>query len=165
MAEFWKIVKDTDDKYEISNLGNLRRTGSNKLIKGFITKYGYVYCNLRFNGVRKLKFRHVLVAETFIEKPQYKCEVNHKNGIKTDNRVENLEWCTRSENVQHAYDNGLKKSKKAGNHGKAKLILDLKTGIFYSHIKDAAKAYQIPYSTLVSRLNGSLVNNTDLKVV
>ncbi|HRG39346.1 MAG TPA: HNH endonuclease signature motif containing protein [Bacteroidia bacterium] len=55
---------------------------------------------------------HRLIAQIFIPNPENKSEVNHKNGIKSDNRIENLEWCTHSENIQHAYDNGMIKRKK-----------------------------------------------------
>lgn len=160
--EVWKIVDGTEDKYEVSNLGNLRDKNRQRLVKGHITKYGYVYCNLRFNGKRMWVFRHRLVANAFLSKSNPKHEVNHINGIKTDNRVENLEWCDRSYNVQHAYDTGLKFAKKKGEHGKAKLVLDTQTGIYFDYIKDAAIAYNLKYSTLVGALNGRGKNNTNL---
>lgn len=70
----------------------------------FKMKEGYLKINTTFNGTTLI---HRLVAEAFIPNPDNKPCVNHKNGIKTDNRVENLEWCTYAENNQHALDVGL----------------------------------------------------------
>jgi hypothetical protein len=68
---------------------------------------GYKRIILRIDGHKKNHFVHRLVAMTFLEKVEGKNFVNHINGIKTDNRLENLEWCTISENTKHAYDIGI----------------------------------------------------------
>lgn len=106
--------------YEISDLGNVRRkkyvTRHHRKFKSKI--YALILKNDGYLGVsiltqsnnpdsRKLYPVHRLVAETFIPNKDGKSEVNHKNGIKTDNRVSNLEWVTRSENSIHAYKTGL----------------------------------------------------------
>jgi len=105
-------------KYSISNLGKVYSAKTGKEIKPAITNKGYyrvsLYINEKENCLspkikRKQKFSvHRLVAVTFIPNPENKPQINHINGIKSDNRVENLEWCTGLENVRHADEHHLR---------------------------------------------------------
>lgn len=109
--EFWKVIEDFPN-YLISNKGNVKtvKTLENRIL--FTKDDGYVSCTLTLNGKSYYKYVHRLVAEAFVINPKTKKQVNHKNGIKNDNRVENLEWVTPSENIRHAIETGLLKYKK-----------------------------------------------------
>lgn len=99
----WKTL-DFNPAYEVSDLGEVRKIDNKYYPKFQKDKDGYVYCSLSMgNGIKK-KFRvHRLIAHAFIPNPQNKPEVNHKNSIRNDNRADNLEWVTRSENEKHAF--------------------------------------------------------------
>ena len=105
--EQWKIIKDFPN-YQVSSCGRIK----NK--KGIIMKPdnsndGYLNIKLFNNGKRKGFRVHRLVAQTFIPNPNNYPHINHRNGIKTDNKICNLEWCTPLENNRHALQTGLRK--------------------------------------------------------
>lgn len=123
--EKWKIIKGYSN-YQVSNIGNVRtidynHTGKMKNLKIFKNIYGYPACNLMQNGVRQRKLIHRLVAEAFIPNLLNKKTVNHKDGNKKNNVINNLEWMTVSENLKHSHANGLVNYSKGENHYMAKL--------------------------------------------
>lgn len=118
--EIWKEITGYEGLYEVSNLGNVkslernivRKDGTNyyipeRILRPCKSSKGYLNIGLNKNGRAKSYKVHRLVAEAFIPNPENKLEVNHINADKTDNRVDNLEWATRKENVQHSIDEGL----------------------------------------------------------
>ena len=105
MKEIWKDIKGSEGKYQVSNLGriqslNYRGSGKNHILSTTIIN-GYTAIVFRVNGVYKSHLVHRLVAEAFIPNPEGKPHVDHINTVRTDNRVENLRWCTRAENMNN----------------------------------------------------------------
>lgn len=108
--EVWKDIPGFNGRYGVSNTGRVRR-----IVRCSKHSAGYSVAALRGDGRYKHKYVHRLVAEAFIGPPPFpKAQVNHKNGDKADNRVENLEWSTNSENGRHAHRTGLNR----GNRGR-----------------------------------------------
>lgn len=113
MNEIWKELPILKGCYLVSNLGRIKsipRNGTVKYERIIISKLnncGYVIVNLRIKGFKKTFYVHRLVAEAFIENNFNKEQINHIDGDKCNNNIFNLEWCTPSENINHAKKNGL----------------------------------------------------------
>ena len=102
----WKDIKGYEGLYQVSDKGEIRRIykgGRTKLLKLWQSANYYTVC-LSDHCRKKTHAIHRLVAETFLEKPEYAEEVNHKDGNKLNNNVENLEWVTQRENNIHSID-------------------------------------------------------------
>lgn len=105
--ELWKNIEEATN-YEVSNYGNIRNTKSGQILNPGVSGNGYKQVSLKMKKSNKFEKRYVhrLVATYWLENPENKREVNHINLDRTDNRVENLEWITSSENQKHKYQNG-----------------------------------------------------------
>ncbi len=138
-GEIWKDATNYKGSYQVSNflrvkslarIGHIKSVNNiqirpigEKLLNGGLSSTGYIYFTFTKDGKKKHVFLHRLIADTFIPNHENKLEVNHINGIKTDNRIENLEWVTRSENIKHAYKIGL--NKRILDDNKVKEIISL----------------------------------------
>ena len=109
MSEIWKDVKNYEDLYQVSNLGQVKSKKSGRILKTPPIKTGYLRLNLLKNGKPKQAYVHRIVAEVFIPQKIGKSEINHIDGDKTNNRIENLEWVTHKENILHSHRIGLNK--------------------------------------------------------
>jgi len=150
-----KDIPGYEGLYEITADLEIRNIKSGRILKIFLNIDGYSVVGLFQKGKQKQLFMHRIVAELFVPNPENKPQVNHINGIKTDFRPVNLEWCTQSENQNHAYRTGLQigyglSGEKAA---KAKLTLDLTTGIYYGCLKDAATARGINPAYIRTAIN------------
>ena len=101
MMEEWRAVPGYEGLYEVSNTGMVRSLRHNKIMSPNTNRYGYKYINLCKDGIIKTKTIHRLVAQVFIPNPDNLPEVNHKDEDKTNNSVDNLEWCVHIYNMNY----------------------------------------------------------------
>lgn len=138
--EIWKDVIGYEGLYQISTLGNVKalkkirnvgpgcksiRVYPEKIMRPSISRDGYSLIGFRKDGLCTTYLVHRLIALHFIPNPENKPQVNHINGVKTDNTVVNLEWVTVSENGLHSYKNGLQKPQKGKDHVNSKPLRQL----------------------------------------
>lgn len=114
--EVWIDVIGYDGFYKISNFGNIKKClcknqfGIFKIertISPYKNEKGYLKVGFVKDKKRKIEKLHRVVAFHFLDNPENKPEINHKDGDKLNNHVSNLEWCTRSQNIKHSWENGL----------------------------------------------------------
>ena len=188
----WKDIKGLEGYYQVSNIGTIRslprivnclynqtRQLPSKTFKVHKQNRGYLFINVSKNNKPKNLLVHRLVAEAFLSNPHNFKEVNHKDGNKENNNVDNLEWCTASYNKKHMYDNLLsgkiKKitlskrlknrtlsnihKKRIGNSHRGIKSVDaqpvryLKTGEIFGSIKELSRVKNLPFSTLQKDLS------------
>ena len=158
MEEIWKDIKDYEGLYQVSNKGRVKSLArydlrgnfrQEKFLKPHKTDNGYLQVSLYNNRKRKRFMVHVLVANAFIENPNNLPEVNHIDENKTNNIVQNLEFCDRFYNAQYSL-------------GKKIKCLDLKTNetIYFSAIREAARYFDTGKSSI---RNSLFVNKSPYK--
>lgn len=139
--ESWKKIKGYENRYEISDMGRIKRLSDGGIMKPARNKGGYLHVVLSKDGVTKDFRVHRLVASHFVENSGGKRDVNHKNGVKTDNRANNLEWLTHSENEIHK----VYTLKTPGRLLRAcRPVQCLDTGVIYRSISEAKRELGLP---------------------
>jgi hypothetical protein len=153
----WKIIKEYS-RYIISNTGKVKsfKYSKSRILKIKHSKGGYCGVTLHENGKSRTYLLSRLVAKYFIPNPNNLPEVNHKDGIKNNNRSYNLEWCTGSYNQKHAYTVGLK-SAIGSNNGQSKLtekdVLNIKLLLLRNEMSQREIAIKFEISdTVISQI-------------
>lgn len=141
-SEFWKKIEEHPN-YSVSNEGRIRNDKTGKLIKPFhIGKFGQQYCAVDFYPKKNIRV-HRLVAKAFLPNPENKREVNHIDGNKFNNSVDNLEWVSGSENCKHAYDVLRRKKFFGSNNHNSKKIMRVEDGKIYGSLSEAVRDLKI----------------------
>jgi hypothetical protein len=132
--EIWKAVADSNGEYHISSHGRVKsyKKGKEIILKPSTHQNGYLQISLCRNKTSKTYYIHRLVAQTFIINDENKLTVNHKDGNKKNNHIDNLEWMTHQENVEHAIINKL--------DIRVKPVIDILTGLQFISIAEAARS-------------------------
>lgn len=158
--EIWKDIPNFEGLYQVSNQGRVKSLAryvnhgsrqifvKERILKTRKNKNGYLAVYPCKNGKYKPMDIHRIVGVVFIDNPCGYGDINHKDGNKQNNFVENLEWCTRSSNIKHAYD------KLGHRHWKRKVIC-IETGVEYESSVDAAKKLGINASGIRNNAGGS----------
>lgn len=133
--EQWKKI-DGWERYEVSTKGNIRNTQTGRILKVRPDKEGYKIVTFSVDCVRTTQKVHRLVAKAFLINEPGKTQVNHKDGNKTNNEVENLEWCTSAENHTHAYK---ELGRQANISQFKKRVRCVETGKIYESAAEAAR--------------------------
>lgn len=170
--EVWKEIHGFGGKYSVSNAGRIKNNWRGNVFKLFLNTGGYPVANLRYKRHRTICQVHRLVAKAFIPNPENKKTVNHKNGIRYDNRIDNLEWATYSEQQYHAYSALGKVGAMTGrpshlNSNAKKIIAIFKDGSIkeYGSLKDFSVENNVIYTNASRVLRGKQkhINNIKLK--
>lgn len=138
MEIVWKDVSGYEDYYEVSNQGVIRNKNTKRVLKPLLKKNGYLMVDLGYRGVKTVLV-HRIVATAFIENPNNFPCVNHKNENKTDNRADNLEWCTQKYNLNYGFGSTAKNSPVLQFDASGNFIK------LWASIKEAAETLGIKY--------------------
>jgi len=154
--------------YFVTKEGLVFSSKTKKFLKFSYDQQGYQRVGLYIGNYKTKTIKvHRLVAETFIDNIENKKDVNHIDGNKANNNISNLEWCTRSENIKHAFKNGLKIVTQNQIEGVkkrfSKQIVDKSNGKIYNSLKDASIDLNVNYSTLKNNFRKNRINKTTLR--
>lgn len=158
MEEIWKNIQGYPN-YQISNMGNVKslnynNTGKEKMLKPSKTWDDYLMVVLYKDGKCKMHYVHRLVGQAFIENPNNYEQINHKNEIKTDNRVSNLEWCDRKHNINYGTHNKRVATSNTNHPNKSKQVLCVETNIIYPSVNEVQRQLGFSRGNISSACNG-----------
>ena len=149
--EYWMPISGFEGLYEVSNLGRVkslpRATTSGRILKSSSNGMGYQHIVLTKNGKQKDFYVHRLVAEAVLPNPENLPEVNHKSEDKTDNRVENLEWCTKDYNLKY----GTAQQRSLEHQHSVTVTNGVLT---FNSLKEAAKYFNVGKTAICNCLKG-----------
>lgn len=154
MKEVWKDIEDYEGLYQVSNFGRVKRVETGRILKGCKNTDGYHRVILYKNSVSSTKTIHRLVAQAFIPNPENKSDVNHIDEDKANNNVNNLEWSTRKENINH----GTRNERNSKTQSIPIIATNIKTGEsteFYG-TKDCAIKLWLNPPSITNALKGRL---------
>jgi hypothetical protein len=169
MQEIWKDIPGYEGIYQVSNFGyfksfnkqnkinKLKGIDTSRILKLRKSRCGYLYTVFSVNSVRKTIKPHRVVASVFLENKDNKPCVNHINGIKSDNRVENLEWVTHSENTIHAVSIGLKKGVRGSDSHLSKLTKEIVDEIRFRYENESISQEKLGLDYDVSQIQVSRI--------
>lgn len=148
--EQWRDVKGYEGLYQVSNYGRVKslHKKTEKIKSQRMGSNGYKVINLYKNGIEKTYGVHRLVAMAFIDNHDNKREVNHIDGCKINNCVENLEWATPSENIRHAYDTGLNEGTSKASEARKRKVKCITTGKTYESLSEAESLTGVAYYSI-----------------
>lgn len=169
--EEWRKV-DGFDRYSVSNAGRVRNDAFGRVLNPWMGNRGYPMASLRRNGETKKFLVHRLVASSFLHKKESDTQVNHVDGVRHNNGVFNLEWCTSSHNIQHAHDRLPRKKILGGeNHANMALSDTKKAEMFRRYANEKisqrklAGEYGISQRTVCQVVNAKCRNNDFMSLV
>ena len=152
MKEEWRDIKGYEGRYQISNYGKVKSLKTNREKKAFIQRFGYLKVQLYDGKKVRNYFVHRLVAQTFIPNYNDLKEINHKDEIKINNSVENLEWCDRSYNCSYGKRKDLFRKKMMNHPSVSKIIkcFDFKGNLIatYPSANEASRQTEIPATSI-----------------
>ena len=151
-----KDIRGYGKLYAITTFGYIWSYRRKKWLHPSINRHGYQVIGLIKDGIYKQYYVHQLVAKSFIKNPYEYTIVNHLDGCKVNNYVENLEWCTQAENIKHAFKTGLMVPICGAKHYKSKPVRCLDNGMTFLTITEASKWLKVTITNISQSIKNSL---------